>query len=66
VKAETAFYRSYRTYKTYVEAGSPETAANTLLCLIHQANYLLEISVVAAGFSLRRFPARSDRPADAR
>ncbi len=34
--------RSYRTYKTYVEQSSPETAANTLICLIHQANYLLD------------------------
>ncbi len=34
--------RSYGTYKTYVEASSPETAANTLICLIHQANYLLD------------------------
>ncbi len=34
--------RSYLTYKTYVEASSPETAANTLICLIHQANYLLD------------------------
>ncbi len=42
VKARTAFYRSYRTYKTYIEAGSPETAANALICLVHQANYLLD------------------------
>jgi len=34
--------RSYETYRTYVEQGSPETAANTLICLIHQANYLLD------------------------
>ncbi|MEW6067318.1 MAG: four helix bundle suffix domain-containing protein [Nitrospirota bacterium] len=34
--------RSYMTYKTYVEQSSPETAANTLICLIHQANYLLD------------------------
>jgi restriction system protein len=34
--------RSYRTYKTYIEDGSPEIAANTLLCLIHQTNYLLD------------------------
>ncbi len=34
--------RSYLTYKTYVEASSPETAANMLICLIHQANYLLD------------------------
>lgn len=34
--------RTYRTYRTYVEEGTPEAAANTLLCLIHQANYLLD------------------------
>lgn len=34
--------RSYGTYKTYVEASPPETAANTLISLIHQANYLLD------------------------
>jgi restriction system protein len=34
--------RSYSTYKTYFEEGSPEIAANAALCLIHQANYLLD------------------------
>ena len=34
--------RSYRTYKTYIEEEDPETAANTLACLIHQTNYLLD------------------------
>ncbi|MFZ3090461.1 MAG: four helix bundle suffix domain-containing protein [Nitrospirota bacterium] len=34
--------RSYMTYKTYVEASPPEVAANTMICLIHQANYLLD------------------------
>jgi len=34
--------RSYRTYKTYLEASPPEVAANTLICLIHQTNYLLD------------------------
>ncbi len=34
--------RSYETYKTYIEQSSPEVAANTLICLIHQANYLLD------------------------
>ena len=34
--------RSYRTYKSYIEASSPEVAANTLICLIHQTNYLLD------------------------
>jgi len=34
--------RSYSTYKSYFEESSPEIAANALLCLIHQANYLLD------------------------
>ncbi len=34
--------RSYKTYKTYIEDKDPETAANTLICLIHQTNYLLD------------------------
>lgn len=33
---------SYEAYASYVERGSPETAANTILCIIHQANYLLD------------------------
>jgi restriction system protein len=33
--------RSYTTYKSYFE-GPPETAANTIICLIHQTNYLLD------------------------
>ena len=35
-------YRSYRTYKTYIENENPEIAANTLICLIHQENFLLD------------------------
>jgi len=34
--------RSYKTYRTYVEESPPEVAANALVCLIHQANYLLD------------------------
>ncbi len=34
--------RSYRTYKPYIETSDPETAANTIICLIHQTNYLLD------------------------
>ncbi len=35
--------RSYLTYKPYTEApASAETAANTMVCLIHQTNYLLD------------------------
>lgn len=33
--------RSYLTYKTYIEQGPPEVAANTMVCLIHQTSYLL-------------------------
>jgi four helix bundle suffix protein len=33
---------SYETYRSYVEKASPEIAANTVICLIHQANYLLD------------------------
>ncbi|MGA2225755.1 MAG: four helix bundle suffix domain-containing protein [Syntrophobacteraceae bacterium] len=35
--------RSYLTYKPYIESpASAETAANTMVCIIHQANYLLD------------------------
>ncbi|MGD0485934.1 MAG: four helix bundle suffix domain-containing protein [Syntrophorhabdales bacterium] len=34
--------RSYASYKTYLEKEAPEIAANTAICLIHQANYLLD------------------------
>ena len=34
--------RSYTTYKPYLEGAPPEVAANTLLCLIHQTNFLLD------------------------
>ncbi len=34
--------RSYETYRTYVERGRLEVAANTMLCLIHQTNCLLD------------------------
>lgn len=34
--------RSYLTYRTYLEGSTPEAAANALLCLIHQTNYLLD------------------------
>src|SRR4051812_21598882 len=34
--------RTYRTYASYVEYAPPEVAANTMICLIHQTNYLLD------------------------
>ena len=34
--------RSYSTYRSYIESSPPELAANTIICLIHQTNYLLD------------------------
>jgi restriction system protein len=34
--------RTYATYSSYIENSSPEVAANTIICLIHQTNYLLD------------------------
>jgi len=33
--------RSYKTYAPYIEQGTAEQAANTLICMIHQTMYLL-------------------------
>ena len=41
-KLAYASNRSYRTYTTYIEEAPPEVAANTLICLINQTNYLLD------------------------
>lgn len=41
-------YKTDRTYKTYMRyMDDPESAANCLICLIHQANYLLDRQLVA-------------------
>lgn len=61
--------RSYETYKSHVEEHSPEVAANTLLCLTHQANYLLDKQLTTleaafvddGGFSERLYKVRSAR-----
>lgn len=34
--------RTYKTYRPYIETAAPEIAANTVICLIHQTNYLLD------------------------
>ena len=34
--------RSYMTYRMYVEDSPPEIAANAIICVIHQTNYLLD------------------------
>lgn len=62
-------HRTYETYRSYIEKSAPETAANTLLCLVHQANYLLDRQlqslekafVEEGGFSERLYRARSHR-----
>jgi len=33
--------RSYKTYKTYIESRSDEVAANIILCVVNQTNFLL-------------------------
>lgn len=60
---------SYALYRPYIEDKSPETAANTLVCLIHQCNYLLDRLirrlendfVEHGGFTESLYRARSDR-----
>ncbi len=59
--------RSYTTYRTYIEESSPEIAANTIICLIHQSNYLLDQQLRAlekeflkeGGFTERLYRTRS-------
>ena len=34
--------KSYMSYKTYIEDRTKETAANAMICIIHQTNYLLD------------------------
>jgi four helix bundle suffix protein len=58
--------RSYQSYRSYVEEAPPETAANAILCLIHQANYLLDHQIASleqrflkeGGFTERLYRAR--------
>ena len=62
--------RSYASYRSYVEESSPETAANTLICLIHQTNYLLDQQLRQlekaflqnGGFTERLYNARRRKP----
>ena len=59
--------RSYLTYKPYFESSSAEIAANTMMCLIHQTNYLLDQQLRAlekeflreGGFTEKLYRARS-------
>ena len=59
--------RSYMTYKTYITQDTPEMASNTMICLVHQANYLLDQQLRAlekellenGGFTERLYNARN-------
>lgn len=59
--------RTYRTYRSYFEGSGPEIAANAAICLIHQANYLLDRQLVSlekrflaeGGFTERLYRERS-------
>lgn len=61
--------RSYDTYRRFVEQSPPEVAANTLVCLVHQASYLLDRQLAQlerrfaeeGGFSERLYSFRSER-----
>jgi four helix bundle suffix protein len=61
--------RSYATYRTYIENAPPEVAANTMLCLIHQTNYLLDQQLrqleqaflAEGGFTERLYRVRNAR-----
>jgi four helix bundle suffix protein len=60
--------RSYKTYSSYIEKAPPEVAANTMLCLIHQTNYLLDQQLrqleraflAEGGFTERLYETRSE------
>ena len=41
--------KSYSSYATYVEQAPAEVAANAVLCLIHQARYLLDLHLEQLG-----------------
>lgn len=66
--------RSYSTYRPYVEAAPPETAANTMICVIHQTNYLLDQQLrqlekqflADGGFTERLYRLRSEARRDQR
>jgi restriction system protein len=61
--------RSYSSYRSYVEQSPPETAANAIICLLHQANYLLDRQLQSleqrflaeGGFTERLCAARQHR-----
>ena len=61
--------RTYSTYSSYIEEATPEVAANTVICLIHQTSYLLDQQLrqleqqflKEGGFTERLYHARKNR-----
>jgi four helix bundle suffix protein len=61
--------RSYKTYSSYIEKGTAEVAANTAICVINQANYLLDQQLRAlekqfveeGGFTERLYRVRNEK-----
>jgi len=60
--------RSYATHRTYVEDSPADIAANAIICLIHQATYLLDQQLrqleqqflKEGGFTERLYRARQE------
>ncbi len=60
--------RSYKSYKRYIDDSSAEIAANTMVCIIHQTNYLLDQQLrqleqaflKEGGFTEKLYNARQD------
>jgi len=58
--------RTYETYRSYVEQSPPEVSANTMVCLVNQANFLLDRQLESleqhflneGGFTERLYNAR--------
>jgi four helix bundle suffix protein len=60
--------RSYLSYRTNIEEGTAEVAANTIICIVHQTNYLLDQLLrqleqqflKEGGFTEKLYKARQD------
>ncbi len=57
---------TYQTYRTYIETRPAEVVANILICLIHQANYLLDRQIQALEREFMREGGLRERMARAR
>ena len=57
---------AYNRYRPFIEESDAETAANTLICLIHQANYLLDRQIAALESQFVHEGGYSERLAAAR